>query len=142
MPLQDVARIQRGFSPKEILRRDQVRLARITAQLTGKAALSQVVDRVKRATGAMGLPPAYRLTISGDEQKRAESFHDLAFALALAVLLVYMVLAAQLESLVHPLVIICTGSLAIVGVVPLFFALRQSFNIMALIGVICSRALS
>lgn len=136
VPLQDVARIQRGFSPKEILRRDQVRLARITAQLTGHTALSRVIAQIKRFTGAMALPPAYRLTISGDEQKRAESFHDLAFALALAVLLVYMVLAAQLESLVHPLVIICTVPLAIVGVVPLFFALGKSFNIMALIGVI------
>ncbi|HMD67618.1 MAG TPA: efflux RND transporter permease subunit, partial [Chitinivibrionales bacterium] len=136
VPLQDVAQIKRGFSPKEILRRDQVRLARITAQLTGGAALSQVIAQIKQYASTLVLPPTYRLDIAGDEQKRADSFRDLAFALALAVLLVYMVLAAQLESLLHPLVIICTVPLGIVGVVPLFFALGRSFNIMALIGVI------
>jgi HAE1 family hydrophobic/amphiphilic exporter-1 len=136
VPLQDVAQVQRGFSPKEILRRDQVRLARITAQLSGNVPFSRVMAQIKRRAAALTVPPSYRLTISGDEQKRAESFRDLAFALALAVLLVYMVLAAQLESLLHPFVIICTVPLAVVGVVPLFFLLGKSFNIMALIGVI------
>jgi HAE1 family hydrophobic/amphiphilic exporter-1 len=136
VPLQDVAQIKRGFSPKEILRRDQVRLARITAQLTGSTAFSQVIAQIKRYAASLAVPPTYRLEIAGDEQKRAESFRDLAFALALAVLLVYMVLAAQLESLLHPFVIICTVPLGIVGVVPLFFLLGKSFNIMALIGVI------
>jgi hydrophobic/amphiphilic exporter-1 (mainly G- bacteria), HAE1 family len=136
VPLQDVAQIKHGFSPKEILRRDQVRLARITAQTSGAVAFNRVIAQIKKAMAALTLPPTYRLEISGDEQKRAESFRDLGFALALAVLLVYMVLAAQLESLVHPLVILCTVPLAIVGVVPLFFVLGKSFNIMALIGVI------
>jgi hydrophobic/amphiphilic exporter-1 (mainly G- bacteria), HAE1 family len=136
VPLQDVAQVKQGFSPKEILRRDQTRLARITAQLAGGAAFSRVMDRVRQRLHTMDIPPGYRLEISGDEQKRAESFRSLAAALALAILLVYMVLAAQLESLVHPFVIICTVPLAVVGVVPLFFVLGKSFNIMALIGVI------
>ncbi|HUI91052.1 MAG TPA: efflux RND transporter permease subunit [Chitinivibrionales bacterium] len=136
VPLQDVAQVKQGFSPKEILRHDQTRLARITAGLAGGAAFSNVMQRVRQRLGAMELPPGCRLEISGDEQKRAESFQGLVAALALAILLVYMVLAAQLESLVHPFVIICTVPLAVIGVVPLFFILGKSFNIMALIGVI------
>lgn len=136
VPLQDVAVIRQGFSPKEILRRDQARLARITAQIAGGASFSSVMDRMRTRLHALDIPPGYRLEISGDEQKRAESFRSLAAALALGILLVYMVLAAQLESLVHPFVIICTVPLAVVGVVPLFLLLGKSFNIMALIGVI------
>ena len=64
------------------------------------------------------------------------SFANLRFALILSVILVYMVMAAQFESLVHPFTILLTIPLAITGAVFLFFILDQTFNIMALIGII------
>lgn len=61
---------------------------------------------------------------------------NLRFALLLSIVLVYMVMASQFESLIHPLIVMLTIPFAIVGTILLFFILGQTFNMMALIGII------
>ena len=68
--------------------------------------------------------------------KRQESISSLSFALLLSIVLVYMVLASQFESLVHPFTILLTIPLALVGTVLTFFILGKTINIMAIIGII------
>ena len=85
---------------------------------------------------AINTRPQYRIQLTGEEQKRTESFASLKFALLLSIALIYMVLAAQFESLRHPFTILLTIPLAAVGAIVIFFVLGMPLNIMAYIGII------
>ena len=82
------------------------------------------------------MPHDYSFGITGEEELRKESFANLKFALLLAVILVYMIMAAQFESLLHPFVILLTIPLAAVGAVLLLLLLGMPFNVMSTIGII------
>ena len=132
----EVADIRIGTSPKEVFRRNQNRIGKITAQLANDLPLDQAVKKIEKAIAPINVPPDYRISISGEEEKRKESMDSLGFALVLSIILVYMVLASQFESLLHPFTILLTIPLAGVGSVLIFFLLGKSFNIMAFIGII------
>jgi HAE1 family hydrophobic/amphiphilic exporter-1 len=134
--LSEIADIRQGVSPKEIFRRDQNRIGKITAQLEPGIPLEHVATNIREATAGITLPPDYSIKITGDEEKRQESMKNLGFALILSIILVYMVLASVFESLVHPLTVLLTIPFAIVGSILTFFLLGRTFNIMAIIGII------
>ena len=134
--LSEIADISFGTSPREILRKNQNRTGRITAQMDKGLALNQVAQRIRQETSSIELPANYRILVTGEEEKRQESVSSLSFALLLSIILVYMVMASQFESLVHPFTILLTIPLAVVGSILIFFAMGKSLNIMALIGVI------
>ncbi len=134
--LSEVATIRETRAPKEIYRRNQNRIGRVTAHIHKGKPFDQVVKKVEAALTELQLPADYRLTIAGEEQKRREAFHNLGFALLLSVVLVYMVLAAQFESLIHPLTVMLSVPLAGVGSIVAFFLAGKSLNIMAYIGLI------
>ena len=134
--LDQVARLIPAFSPRAITRRNQTRVATISAHLAAKRPFDQVAARVERELTTIPLPPEYSFAVAGEEQLRQEAFANLRFALLLSIVLVYMVMAAQFESLLHPFVILLTIPLAGVGAVLLLFLLGMPFNIMSFIGVI------
>ncbi len=98
--------------------------------------LDQISRVVDQELSTLQFPNDYSYTITGDEAKRKESFGNLMFALLLSLVLVYMVLAAQFENLLHPFTIILTIPLAIVGAIAIFFIMGTSLNIMAIIGIV------
>ncbi len=134
--LDEVATLKESIAPNEIYHRNQNRIGKVMTELQKDASLNQVVTQIKEKIGTIDLPGEYRVKIAGEEQKREESMANLKFALLLSIILVYMVLASQFESLVQPLVILFTIPFAIVGTVLLFFVLGKTFNMMALIGII------
>jgi HAE1 family hydrophobic/amphiphilic exporter-1 len=134
--LNEIADISYDVSPKEIFRRNQNRIGKVTAQLQPGVALDHVSKEIREATATIDLLPNYRIKVTGEEEKREESVNNLGFALLLSIVLVYMVLASQFESLIHPFVILLTIPLAVVGSILIFFILRKTINIMAIIGVI------
>ncbi len=134
--LSEIAEISFGVSPKEIFRRNQNRIGKVTAQLQKGVALDHVSSEIREATSTIDLLPDYRIKVTGEEEKRQESLNNLAFALLLSIVLVYMVLASQFESLIHPFTILLTIPLAVVGSVLLFYIMGKTLNIMAIIGVI------
>jgi HAE1 family hydrophobic/amphiphilic exporter-1 len=134
--LSEIAEITTGVSPKEIFRRNQNRIGKVTAQINKGVALDKVAAEIREATATIDLQPNYRIQVTGEEEKRQESMNNLGFALILSVILVYMVLASQFESLVHPFTILLTIPLALVGTVLTFFLLGKTINIMAIIGII------
>jgi hydrophobic/amphiphilic exporter-1 (mainly G- bacteria), HAE1 family len=134
--LSEIADISFGTSPKEILRKNQNRTGRITAQMEKGLALNQMAQNIRQEMSSIELPANYRIQVTGEEEKRQESISSLSFALILSVILVYMVMASQFESLIHPFTILLTIPLALVGSILIFLALGKTFNIMALIGVI------
>ncbi len=134
--LNEIANISFGNSPREILRKNQNRTGRITAQMDNDIALNHIANEIRQATASVNLLPNYRILITGEEEKRAESMNSLGFALILSVILVYMVMASQFESLIHPFTILLTIPLAVVGSILIFFIAGKTLNIMALIGII------
>lgn len=132
----ELATIQLGQSPKEIIRRDQTRIGKVSAELDDNLPLDQAAKEVRTAIASMSIPADYKVIVTGQEEKRAESMQNLGFALLLSIVLVYMVMASQFESLLHPFTILLTIPLAVVGTVLTFFVLGMTFNIMAFIGVI------
>jgi hydrophobic/amphiphilic exporter-1 (mainly G- bacteria), HAE1 family len=134
--LSEIADITIGSSPKEIFRRNQTRIGKVTAQLDKGVALDKVAAEIREAVSTIDLQNNYRIQVTGEEEKRQESMSNLSFALLLSIVLVYMVLASQFESLIHPFTILLTIPLALVGTVVTFFVLGKTINIMAIIGII------
>jgi HAE1 family hydrophobic/amphiphilic exporter-1 len=134
--LDEVAVLKQSVSPREILRNNQVRTAEVTSQLSGEEAFDRIITRVEKALAGVSLPQDYSFDVAGEEKLRRESFEHLRFALLLAVILVYMVMASQFESLRHPFVILLTIPLAMVGAVGLLMILDLPLNIMSFIGMI------
>ncbi len=134
--LSEIAEIRHGESPREIHRRNQNRIGKITAQMEPGIALEHISGEIREATADIALPSDYQVTITGDEEKRAESMKNLGFALILSVILVFMVLASIFESLIHPFTILLTIPFALVGSILTFFLMGRTLNIMAIIGII------
>ena len=136
IPITDVATIIPTNSPKEIIRKDQNRIIRVSAWIKNVIPIDQITKQVRSTLSTIEVPTNYEINISGEEQKRKDSFGSLSFAMLLSIILVYMVLASQFESLLHPFTILLTIPLAGVGSILLFFILGQSLNVMAYIGII------
>ncbi len=136
LTLGDIADPRTVEGPREILREDQRRIGRISGYLVEGAVLSEAIDQVEALVSQVALPVGYGVEIGGEERERAESFASLGFALALSVILVYMVMASLFESILHPFTVMLTVPFAGVGVVVAFWALGEPLSIMAYIGVI------
>jgi hydrophobic/amphiphilic exporter-1 (mainly G- bacteria), HAE1 family len=134
--LDEVAHLVSAVAPRAIERRNQMRLARVGAQLASDLSFDRIVTRVQAALADLDIPPTYSLAIAGEERLRQEAFVSLRFALILSLILVYMVMAAQFESLLHPFVILFSVPLAGVGTVVLLLLTGIPFNVMSLIGII------
>jgi HAE1 family hydrophobic/amphiphilic exporter-1 len=136
IPLHEVARIERSASAKQLLRSNQNRMATVTADVDRTAAFDKIIGTVRKKIAGIVLPAEYTVNITGEEQKRQDAMSSLGFALLLSVVLVYMVMASQFESLIHPFTVLLTIPLAGAGSVWAFFLLGKSLNIMAYIGII------
>lgn len=134
--LSTIANINVANAPTSIIRQNQVRTGKVTASISQNIPLDHVVNKLNEKISEIDFPPEYKVQISGEEEQRRESFNNLKFALILSLILVYMVLAAQFESLIHPFTIILSIPLAIVGAIAIFFILGKTLNIMAFIGII------
>jgi HAE1 family hydrophobic/amphiphilic exporter-1 len=134
--LSELANISITNAPKEIYRRNQSRIGRITAQTIDDIVFDKLVSKIELQIDEIDFPPNYSAIVAGEEIKRKESMSSLTFALLLSILLVYMALASQFESLIHPFTILLTIPLAGVGAVLIFAILGLPFNIMAYIGII------
>jgi len=134
--LDEVATLQKTNAQREIYRRNQARIGRVTAQIRGGKALDQVIAGIVAEVRQIPFPVGYQYQITGEEKMRAESFANLKFALLLSIILIYMVMASQFESLIHPFTILLTLPLAAVGAILIFFFLGKPLNVMAYIGII------
>jgi HAE1 family hydrophobic/amphiphilic exporter-1 len=137
IPLENVVDLAPGSGPLTIERKDRSRVIEITAALTGRRALSRVVEDVKRSVQALGpAPPGVTVEYSGSYGQMLQSFRSLFFVLLLAIALVYMVLAAQFESFLHPLLVMFSVPFCIIGLVLALVLTRTTFSMMSFIGAI------
>ncbi len=134
--LAEIADIEITSAPREIGRVNQSRTGTVTAMIDKGYTLSHITPSIREKLSEVEFPAKYTAKITGEEEKRQESFGGLGFALGLSILLVYMVMAAQFESLRHPFTILLTIPLAGVGCVWAFLITGQTLNMMAFIGII------
>jgi HAE1 family hydrophobic/amphiphilic exporter-1 len=135
IPLKAVADIQITTGPAEIRRHDQERVAVISSNLN-YGDLSAGVAEVTSILAATPMPGGITALVTGQSEEMKESFRSMIFTLAMAVFLVYLVMASQFESLLHPFVILFTIPLALVGAVLALFLTGTTVNVVVFIGLI------
>ncbi|MDH3481030.1 MAG: efflux RND transporter permease subunit [Gammaproteobacteria bacterium] len=133
--LDAVATVSVSQGPAEIRRVAQQRVAIISANLA-YGDLGAATLEARNIVSRIPMPPGITALVSGQSEEMQDSFESMQFALALAIFLVYLVMASQFESLIHPFVILFTIPLALVGAVIALFITGTTVNIVAFIGVI------
>ncbi|MBS3985969.1 MAG: efflux RND transporter permease subunit [Selenomonadales bacterium] len=133
--LSQVASVEQAVGPASINRRANQRYVAITATVEGRD-LRSVTRDLQERLDALELPVDYRAELAGDALEMNEAFSGLITALILAVVLVYMVMASQFESLLYPFIVMFTMPLAVIGVLLALFFTGQTFNVPSIMGVI------
>ncbi|MCH7665142.1 MAG: efflux RND transporter permease subunit [Acidobacteria bacterium] len=133
--LKSVASVQKTEGPSEIRRIGQKRAAVVSADIVGRDMAAVAAD-ARAAIADLALPGGVTVALSGQEEERASAQKSLVLAMALAIFLVYLVMASQFESFLHPFVIIFTLPLGAIGVVAALAVTGRSINIVAMIGVV------
>jgi HAE1 family hydrophobic/amphiphilic exporter-1 len=135
VPVSAVAEVVTGRGPAAIYRYTGARVAEVTALPTTRD-LGGALTAVNAAVSRLQLPRGARLELAGQNEELAVSFNSLWLAMALATFLVYVVMASQFESLVHPFVILMAVPLGVVGVIAALFVTSYSISVLVLIGAI------
>ncbi len=135
VPLGQVATLQRGGAPSQIDHRNLERVATIEGNYEGRP-LTDVSNAVTARIKALQLPPGYRFNFGGEQADFVETVGYILESLLIAVLFVYLILAAQFGSFTQPLAIMFSLPLSLFGVTLALAIMRSTFNIMSMIGVI------
>ncbi|MBK9089530.1 MAG: efflux RND transporter permease subunit [Holophagales bacterium] len=135
VPLSELVKAERATTPSEISRRDLSREVLLTANLDGLP-LGTAAEKIKEAAAKIDMAPGYQVYFPGEAERMEESFGYMAEALLLAVVFVYLILAAQFESFIDPLSIMLSLPLSIVGMAGMLALTGDTLSIMSLIGLI------
>ncbi|HHY77152.1 MAG TPA: efflux RND transporter permease subunit, partial [Clostridiales bacterium] len=135
VPLMDIAEIKVEQGPTSITRSDQERYVTVTADVFGRSS-GDVNEELKRKLENYRLPDGYSIKFTGENEMMVEAFEDLTLALVLAIILVYMVMAVQFESLLHPFTIMFSVPVAYSGSILGLLITNKPLSVPAFIGVI------
>jgi HAE1 family hydrophobic/amphiphilic exporter-1 len=133
--LSEIAEIKEEQAAPTIYRENQNRFVSVGAGLSGLE-LSRAVSEVEKIIDETPIPSEYQVIIGGTAEDQQEAFYYLSLAFLAAILLVYMIMAAEFESLVDPLIIMITVPLSVIGVFPFLFITGTSLSVMALVGLV------
>jgi len=133
--LDAVARVEEGIGPRQLNHFDRVPSFTLTAALQPGLALGQAIDSLNAAAAEV-LPPGSTTALAGESRELEEGGNALYFAFVLALIVVYMVLAAQFESLIHPLTVLLAVPLAVTGALLTLLAAGSTLNLFSQIGMI------
>jgi len=136
LPLRELVSYEIVKGPKEIRRENQQREVLVTANLRKGTKISHVVPHIRERITGLSLPSGYRIEFGGEQEEMTRSFRSLIFAFSLAVLLIYMIMAAQFESLKHPLIILLTLPMGLLGAIWALFITSQTLNVISAIGIV------
>ncbi|HOX25375.1 MAG TPA: efflux RND transporter permease subunit [Candidatus Krumholzibacteria bacterium] len=133
--LANLVNVRESVAPKELNHYNRVRSATISANLAPGVDLGRALDALDRIVRD-DLPAGIHRELAGQSREYRETSGTLTFMFLLAVAFIYLVLAAQFESFVHPFVILLSVPLAVVGALASLFLLKQSMNIYSQIGLV------
>jgi HAE1 family hydrophobic/amphiphilic exporter-1 len=135
VPLREIAAVESTSGPSTIRRRDLAREVRVSANPDGRA-LGQITADIEAAAAALDLPPGYGIDMGGDAEELKDMFRNMLQTLFLAVVFIYLILASQFGSFTHPLAIMLSLPLSLVGVAVGLLLTGDNLNIMSMIGLI------
>ncbi|MFH2049399.1 MAG: efflux RND transporter permease subunit [bacterium] len=136
IPISSVVSIDRRRSPTEIARVDGQRVTYITANLESGAAMGNVVEKLQNELYQFPLPEGFSLIFSGEYEEQQKAHTDFLLSVLMALVLIYMVMAAQFERFLDPLIVMVAVPMAIIGVVPTLLITGTSLNMQSLMGII------
>ena len=135
VPLDAVTRIEERIGPRQLNHYDRVRSFTLSASMAPGFTLGQALDSLNKAAAEV-LPAGSTVTLAGESREFLESGGALYFAFALALIFVFMVLAAQFESLLHPFTVLLAVPLAVTGALAALFLTGATLNVYSQIGMI------
>ena len=135
IPLSSIANIAIATGPSEIRRVAQQRVAVVSANLN-YGDLATAADEIREVIDQTVTPTGIQAQVTGQNEEMAASFQSLLFALSLAVFLVYLVMASQFESLLHPFIILFTIPLALIGAILGLWVTGSTISVVVFIGLI------
>ena len=135
IPAESIVRMRRQEGPVEITRSDQQRIVTVDGTIADRD-LGSIVGDLRASLSQIEIPTGYEVKFGGEYEEQQEAFLQMTFAAILALLLVYMVMASQFESLRDPFIILFSIPLAFVGIVLVLFLTATTFNIQGFLGVI------
>ena len=133
--VKDVGKVVERFTPPTIERKDRERIITVSTVVDG-VPMSQVVEAANKEIEKMDLEQGITIEIAGSFEDQQDSFGDLGMLALLIIILVYIVMAAQFESLTYPSIIMTSLMFAFSGIVLILFATGTSLNVMSMIGAI------
>ena len=135
VPLRELIDFGEVLAPSEVFREDQGRIITVYADVV-EGGLDQAITLIETSLSDLPASRDLRMDVGGENEEMRRSFRDLLFAFGLALILVYMILAAQFESFVHPFTILMAVPLALIGAVIALVLTGEGVNTMSLIGVV------
>ncbi len=135
IPLEQVARIEETDAPSTIYRENQERFVSVGCELSD-IDLSSAVRIIRSLIDELNVPAEFQVVIGGTAEDQQESFFYLTIAFFAAILLVYMIMASQFESLLDPFIIMFTVPLSVIGVLWALFITGTTLSVMALVGIV------
>jgi HAE1 family hydrophobic/amphiphilic exporter-1 len=133
--LSQVATCTYATGPSQITRQDRQRYIGVTGQPQGRSS-GEVQADIEKALSDLKLPSGYYWDWGTNQKRQAEGFSGMSLAIVLAIALIYMLLASQFESFVHPLTVLASVPLSAVGVILALFLSGRAFGLTALIGLL------
>jgi len=135
VPLSEIATIEHGFGQKSITRQDQSRVETVSCDVYGRD-LGSVNTDIMNQVNQLPIPAGCSIVAGGDVESMMEVFNDLFLAIGMALILVYMVMACQFESLWNPLLIMASVPVMFIGVFVGLFLTGQRISMMSLLGIV------
>jgi HAE1 family hydrophobic/amphiphilic exporter-1 len=136
VPLSTLVTRERVRGPVEIERVDAQRVTYISANLEAGVALGDAVERLRRELREIELPEGFALLFGGQYEEQLAARRDFVVAIVMALVLVYMIMAAQFERLLDPLIVMLSVPVALVGVVPMLLLTSTTLNIQSVMGLV------
>jgi len=136
LPVSAVVTMERKRSPTEIQRVDGQRVTYITANLESGEALGDIIGKLKERLYDFALPEGFSLIFSGEYEEQQKAQFDFLLSVIMALALIYMVMAAQFERFLDPLIVMVVVPMAVIGVVPTLLITGTSINMQSLMGII------
>ena len=133
-PLRNLVSISETEGPLTIERLNQSRVVEITAVLSGERDLGSIAQELREKIGNMEIPDEFSVIVTGEQEEQKKTFQGLLIGIVLATLLVYMVMAGQFESFLHPFLIMFSIPLAAIGVITTLILTGTTFNMQSFMG--------
>ena len=136
IPVSSVITQETGRGPTNINRINGQRVTYITANLMSGVPLGEAVERVQSELSALTLPAGFSIVYGGEYEEQQKAAADFTLTIIMALVLIYMVMAAQFERFLDPLIVMFSVPVAVIGVVPIMLLTNTTLNMQSIMGLV------